>query len=122
MKRKGPERDPERERFWRRTIRQQQQSGRSVREYCRGHDVSEASFYAWRREITRRGGQRTGKVAGRRRKAAAFVPVRIVASAASIGGASIECLLPSGVLLRLPAGMEPAAVAAVVCAWERSRC
>jgi hypothetical protein len=121
MKRKGPERDSERERFWRSAVGQQERSGRSIREYCRVHGLSEASFYAWRREIRRRGRQRGGKVAGQGRKPG-FVPVRIAEAVVPIGGAMIECLLPSGALLRLPAGMEPAAVAAVLCAWERSRC
>ena len=35
MNRKGPQRDAEKERFWRETIRQQRRSGQSVREYCR---------------------------------------------------------------------------------------
>jgi len=121
MKGKGPKRDSERERFWRNAIRRQQHRGQSVREYCRGHALSEPSFYAWRREISWRRRQRAGKHARQSRKPA-LVPVRIAEALVPIGGTSIECLLPSGALLRLPAGMEPAAVAAVLCAWERSRC
>lgn len=119
MKRKGPQRDAEKERFWRRAIQEQSQSEQSVRQYCRDNDLSEPSFYAWRQEIKRRGSQRTRSPLRPRTTRAAFVPVGI---AAGLGLASIECLLPSGIVLRLPTAMEPASIAAVLCAWEQSRC
>lgn len=57
MKGKGPGRDLERERTWRELVDRQRLSGLSVRGFCRREVVSEASFYAWRRELLRRDGE-----------------------------------------------------------------
>ena len=54
MKGKGPGRDLERERAWREVMDRQRLSGLSVRGFCQRELVSEASFYAWRRELLRR--------------------------------------------------------------------
>ena len=51
---KGQRRDLGKERFWRELIAGQAASGLSVRAWCLRHEVSEASFYAWRRELARR--------------------------------------------------------------------
>lgn len=127
MKRRGPQRDARKERFWRAAIGRQQRSGQSVREYCRDHGVSEPSFYAWRRELKRRGRPQTRMgprgahlQAGARRPA--FVSVQLAPGTVPTGSASIECVLPNGVVLRLPSGMEPAAIAALLTSWEQSRC
>jgi len=55
--RKGPRRDSVKERFWRGVIAGQAESGLSVRAWCLRREVSEASFYAWRRELARRDDQ-----------------------------------------------------------------
>jgi len=64
--------DPGRERYWRELVQGQQQSGRSVRAYCRDAGVKESAFYWWRRELVRR--SQAGKLArsrpASRRKAA----------------------------------------------------
>jgi transposase-like protein len=131
MQRKGPRRDGAKERFWRRVVGRQGRSGRSVRDYCRQHGLSEPSFYAWRRELRRRGGRRVSPErrpaaggANRRRAAplpAKFVPVRVAEELVS-PSAALELAFPSGAVLRWPAAFEPAAVVAVVSAWERLRC
>jgi len=55
QRRKSPNdrwtRDPEKEKYWRRHIAQWQESGLSVRAFCKEHGVIETSFYAWRREL-----------------------------------------------------------------------
>jgi transposase-like protein len=48
MPRQG-QRDSDKERFWRRMLRQWQRSGLSIRAFCRKHNLAEPSFYAWRR-------------------------------------------------------------------------
>jgi len=58
--RKGPRRDAVKERFWREVIAGQPESGLSVRVWCLQWEVSEAPFYAWRRELARRGDQAEG--------------------------------------------------------------
>jgi hypothetical protein len=46
--------DAGREEFWRRLVAGQPTSGRSIRDWCIQHGVSEPSFYAWRKELARR--------------------------------------------------------------------
>jgi hypothetical protein len=89
------QRDPERERFWRRTFSAWQASGQSIREYCERHDVTETSFHYWRRELR----QRDAHVPARR-ATPAFVPVRVIP--ATTVAVKIRC--PSGHVVTLSAG------------------
>jgi hypothetical protein len=50
----GKRRDPAREKFWRRTIHDQQRRGLSVRDFCQREGLKDWSFRWWRRELTRR--------------------------------------------------------------------
>ena len=52
---KGPARSRQREEFWRRIVTRQPASRLSIRDWCARHEVTEASFYAWRRTLARRG-------------------------------------------------------------------
>ena len=47
--------DPGKQRHWLDPIRLWQQSKLSVRAFCRGHRLSEPSFYCWRRTLRQRG-------------------------------------------------------------------
>jgi hypothetical protein len=121
VKSKGPVRDVEKERKWRKVIGEQRRSGLSIRQYCRQHGLREPSFYAWRGELKRRREARCEKFSESR--STAFVPIRVASGDASLPSlASIELALPGGAVLRLPSSMEPAAVAAIVIAWEQGRC
>jgi hypothetical protein len=51
---KPERRDPTKEKYWRRILAQWQRTGWTGRAFCAHHGLSEASFYAWRREIARR--------------------------------------------------------------------
>ena len=53
-KRGGKRRDPAREKFWRRTIRDQQRSGLSVRDFCDREGLKDWTFRWWRQELARR--------------------------------------------------------------------
>ncbi len=44
-------RDAEKEKYWTKQIALWQDSGLSVRAFCKEHGVVETSFYAWRREL-----------------------------------------------------------------------
>jgi transposase-like protein len=142
MKRKGPRRDINKELFWRGILREHRQSAENIRDFCRKKGLTEPSFYAWRREIKRRGSAKGGRIAKasrpnparmvrlsaskpvkRRTIAAAFLPVRI-SNGITVppSTASVECHLPSGAVLRLPAAMEAVNIAAIVHAWEQGPC
>lgn len=54
-RRKGPARSRQREEYWRRIVSRQPASGQSIRDWCVRHEVTEASFYAWRRTLAQRG-------------------------------------------------------------------
>ena len=45
------QRDPDKEKFWREKVKSWRTSGLSIRAFCRRHNISETSFYAWRREL-----------------------------------------------------------------------
>jgi hypothetical protein len=47
-------RDAAKEQYWREVVGGHAKSGLSVKAYCSGRGVSEASFFAWRRELARR--------------------------------------------------------------------
>ena len=105
-------RDSERERFWRETVAAWRQSGQTVRAFCAGRRLSEASLYAWRRELTRR--DREPGAGARQRTArksspvaAKFIPLQVLPSA------MLEVVLPTGVVVRLPSGVDAAAVTSV---------
>jgi transposase-like protein len=54
-RRKSPQdrwtRDTEKENYWKAQLTLWQQSGLSVRAFCKEHGIVETSFYAWRREL-----------------------------------------------------------------------
>src|SRR5438552_6158321 len=116
---KGNPRDPERERGWRRHLRQQRVSRLSVRDYCELHRLHESAFYFWRREIAARDRQRHGAAgpttrAARRRRAAAatgraepaFVSVTLIDPPTPRDAAILDIRLANGHRLRVRAGCD----------------
>jgi transposase-like protein len=102
-------RSSERERFWREAVAGHKKSGLSVRAFCADRGLSEPSFYAWRRELARRG-------RASRTPAATFVPVQVVADSI------VEVVLPSGVVVRAPLATDAMAVARLVAALGSPSC
>jgi len=113
-------RDAGREGVWRRTIRRQAHSGLSVRAFCRRAGVTEPSFYAWRRTIARRDGERKPLRVPHRPKAkahgAAFVPLVVTEGPAWETGIVLE--VRGGRRLRLPDTMAVERLAQLVRALE----
>jgi hypothetical protein len=106
MPRSG-QRDLKLERRWRLLIGQWERSQQSVHEFCANHHITQASFYAWRREIALRNRERIDAASA---PTDAFVPVRVIPDA------PIEVVLPSGVVVRVPVGGDPATIARLVAA------
>jgi transposase-like protein len=76
---RGP--DPVKVELWSKRLERFDESGRSVVEFCNGEGVSVASFYQWRRKLTRtaNGGQRKRRRTGRQRSTpTAFQPIHVV--------------------------------------------
>jgi transposase-like protein len=71
---------------WRQLTNEQEASGKSVRTFCREKDISEFSFYSWRRRL-------------RSEQPVIFALVDTTGSAAST---MIELVLTSGDRLRIP--------------------
>jgi hypothetical protein len=91
----GKPRDLSKEQFWRRMLRRQQRSGLSVRAFCRQHNLSQPSFYAWRRTIAQRDAQLP-----------AFVPLEILPEplplpTAAATGCGLELVLGRGRIVRI---------------------
>ena len=125
MARRG-ERDPKRERFWRRTMQQWARSGQSIRGYCAKHGLTETSFHAWRRELRKRDSEgkgsrraaRTDAPRARRPAPARFLPVRV---AAATNSASIE-IERNGTTIRLHGEVDLKTLACVLEAVGQSPC
>ena len=116
-------RSEEKRTYWRSVLERQQESGLSVRQFCREHQVSEASFHSWKRKISGRdreavassedGGQErpaTRQAAKQTESAAVFIPVRLNASASSL----LELVHPRGHVLRVPAVFDESALRQVL--------
>ena len=124
MARRGARRDRSKERFWRRLLRRWRRSGRTVRAFCAEHDVSEPSFFAWRRMIAERDQQRgrrdkpNSRVSGdpsAKDDQAVFVPLRVVSTAA------FEVMLKGGRVVRVPAGFDATSLRQLLAILEEER-
>ena len=102
-------RDPKPESFWRDLIDRWRASGKSVAAFCAARYVSEATFYAWRKRIDARARHTMPP-------APAFASVRIVPDPTA------DVLLPTGLVIRVPLGADPTAVARLVAALGGAAC
>lgn len=102
-------RDPQREQFWREMVALWRQSGQSVRAFCDERGLSEPSFFAWRRTLSQRDRARV-------KAPPTFVPLRVVPDTV------VEVALPTGLVVRVPARADVAAVAALVAALRAASC
>jgi hypothetical protein len=83
------QRDPERERSWRRVMADFRASGLRVREYCSRRGLAESAFHFWRRELERRAVQSSPP---------GFVPVTVIPGPTL----AVEIRCPSGHVVSLP--------------------
>jgi hypothetical protein len=95
--------------FWRDLIDRWNASGQSVAAFCNAHRVSQATFYSWRKRLVSRARSTTPP-------APAFAPVRVVPDPTA------EVVLPSGLIVRVPVGTDPTAVARLVAALGDGAC
>jgi hypothetical protein len=126
---RGPGRSQAKERIWRQHVERQRRSKLTVRDFCADAGISEPSFYAWRRELARRDSE-SGQPARRNPKAPQrtaiptprFLPVAIAGyPPAGAVALHVEVVLPSGLLIRLPA-QDTAALRTVLEFLEHRSC
>jgi hypothetical protein len=96
-------------------VQRWQQSDLSVRVFCAQHQLSEPSFYGWRRKLAQRDAE-----------AVPFVPVRVVSEAVASGGAhgsggSVELVLGEGRLLRIAPGFDAVTLRRLLALLEEGR-
>jgi hypothetical protein len=107
-------RSPSSVQFWRDTIHAWKASGQSVRAFCASRGLSEPTFYAWRRELTDREPLTTTGTPSE--PPPTFAAVRVIPDT------TVEVVLPAGLVLRVPAGADPTAVARLVAALGGQSC
>ena len=128
-KRGGKRRDPAREKFWRRTIREQQRSGLAVPAFCLREGLKDWTFRWWRQELARRDRQPSTALRGGRdgeptEAAPAFLPVRIadLEVDSSRPAPPIEIVLPNGPIVRVPTGFNPSTLGHILAVLEGRPC
>lgn len=106
------QRDPVRERHWRKHVADWKAGGLSIRAYCRQQDLTETAFQYWRQELRRR-----DAAAPTPPPRPAFVPVTVVpdpepaaASPEPLSSAVVEVRCPSGHVVVVPLGEGAAAL------------
>ena len=93
-------------------------SGLSPAQFCAAEGVSLPSFYAWKRRLAAdRRPPRAAEPPTAAGRAPRLLPVRLPAA-----GAAVEVVLPTGALLRIPPGSDPAFVRALAQALGGEPC
>ena|SRR5579872_3409060 len=98
--------NPRKQQQWLQHLQRWQRSGVRVRDYCQRRQLSEASFYFWKRTLRQRGllADTPGSHQPPAAKAALFVPIAVHPAKASAG--YVDLLAPDGWTVRLNAGFD----------------
>src|SRR4051812_34649851 len=99
-------RHADREQFWRDTIAAWKESGQTVTAFCAAHGLGESTFFAKRRELTRR--DHVPDAAPASSPLLSFAAVRVISDP------TVEIVVPGGLILRVPPGTDPTVVARLV--------
>jgi hypothetical protein len=125
----GRQRDPLREKFWRRALRQQQRSSLTVRAFCLREGLKEGAFRWWRQALARRDREPSATLVGDRdgeptEAVPTFLPVRLVDLEAAPPRPSppIEIVLPNGSMVRVLSGFDPRTLGQVLAVLEGRPC
>src|SRR5712692_596430 len=119
--------DRSKERYWRRLVAHWRRSGQTIRAFCLREQISEPSFYAWRRTLAEREQEAAKNGARRSRRPAvgatrpSFVPVRVVADSAW-RGEGIDVVLGNGRMLRVGSGFDAATLRQLLAVLEGGSC
>lgn len=107
------------ERLWREQVTSWQRSGLSIRQYCQQHQLNEPNFYAWRRELARRDevdGISSKSVQRPKPLSVTWMPLTVDPSRVPV----VEVQLPTGAILRVPAGVESTTLERILTALHQA--
>jgi transposase-like protein len=93
--------------FWQKTIETWQNSGMSIREFCKAEGLQESTFYNWRKKLTDSQSQVNKQVL---KDPSAFIKVALPESE----HAFLELELSSGSTLRIPSGTDNKTLSSVL--------
>jgi len=141
MAKRGRSGDPAKRRRWWELVKRWQQSGQTVREFCRSAAVKESAFYWWRQTLARRGlrhGEkrhaqgsvpqgkrtdvRTSPAGPDRQGAARFLPVQVIMDQASESSSGVEIHWDNGRSVRLHRRFDRQTLADVLAVLEARPC
>lgn len=129
MQGKRSVRDLRKEQEWQERLQRWQQSGESVRAFCRREGLQESAFFAWRRELERRRQERQSVQAKEKQaklstpaKATRFLSVQVAAESKVGDLAGVEILLGKGLAIRVQPGFDRHTLLEVLSVLEASPC
>ena len=132
--------DPQRRQQWKAAVEQWQNSGQTVRDYCRVQGLKESAFYFWRQKLTREvpegdGGQPmrrasrgekspapSGRRTRNRRIKARFLPVQVVPGRERSEACGVEIMVGNRRVVRVEPGFDRQVLADVLAVLEARPC
>ena len=108
-------RDRSRESYWRQVVGRREKSDLTTRAFCAKEGVSENSFYAWRRELSKR--DRESAAVGKH--TLDFIPVQVNPSMSVASCSVVEVTHPGGYQLRIPINIDPVALGGILDVLDR---
>lgn len=100
--------------FWRDTVAAWKESGQSVTAFCAARGIGASTFFAKRRKLARRG--RLQNAPAPPAPNPSFAAVRVIPDP------TVEIVVPGGLVLRVPVGVDPNTVARLVLVLRGAPC
>ena len=107
---------------WRKLIAEAARSGRSIRAFCRGRNITEGQFYAWRRRLNGAGRRAARPRAEGTALGATFALVQEPGATPEPTTAGVELVWADGRRLRIGPGADAATLRTVLAVLEPERC
>ena len=107
----------ERAKYWEGIIAEQAETDTTIKAFCEERELSEASFYWWRRELqglNKRRSRRRSKKPGSSAATSAFVEVVASPASACCGSSGVALRLDNGVSVVLDPGFDRDTLSAVL--------
>jgi transposase len=131
LAKRGRRCDPAKEILWRGILKQQRDSGLSVRAFCDREGLKAFNLFRWRRELSRRDRAADAAIPNSPAEQSTapsaspvFLPVRVIDDRGERARPvmPIEVLLPDGPIVRVPVGFDPRTLGDVLAVLEGRSC